>query len=156
MPFQQLVSKLTLNAVEELLRYARAVPADKLTWRPAEHARSVLEIMQECAVLPAVIAAWLRDRPQSPPSMEQYASYWGQAGTLTTLDACEAALRENTRQLLQAVESLSDAELNQTAVAPWGRTYTLAEGSLIHQWNLTYHQGQIAYIQLLYGDTEYH
>ncbi|MCS7300800.1 MAG: DinB family protein [Fimbriimonadales bacterium] len=156
MPFQQLVSKLTLDAVDELLRYAKAIPADKLAWRPAEHARSALEILQECAVLPAVVAAWLHDRPQSPPSMEQYAPYWAQAETLTTLEACEQALRENTQKLLQAVESLSDAELSQTAVAPWGRTYTLTEGCLIHHWNLIYHLGQIAYIQLLYGDTEYH
>ncbi|MCS6923330.1 MAG: DinB family protein [Fimbriimonadales bacterium] len=156
MPFQQMVSKLTLNAVDELLRYAKAIPADKLTWRPAAHARSALEILQECAVLPAAVAAWLHERPQSPPSMEQYAPIWAQAQTLTTLDACEVALRENTQKLLQAVESLSEADLNQTAVAPWGRTYTLAEGCFIHYWNLTYHLGQIAYIQLLYGDTAYY
>jgi len=156
MPFKQLVSKVTLDAVEELLRYAKAIPSEKLTWRPAEHARSALEILQECAVLPAALTAWLQERPQSPPSMEQYAPYWAQAAALTSLDACEQALRENTQKLLQVAESLSEAELNQTAVAPWGRTYTLAEGCLIHHWNLTYHLGQIAYIQLLYGDTEFH
>lgn len=156
MSFQQLVSRLTLNAVDELLRYAKAVPAEKLTWRPAEHARSVLEILQECAILPAAVAAWLHDRPQSPPPVEQYAPYWAQAATLTTLEACEQALRENTQKLLEAVSTLSDTDLNQTAVAPWGKSYTLAEGGLIHYWNLTYHLGQIAYIQLLYGDTEYY
>lgn len=156
MPFNQLVSKVTLDAVDELLRYAKAIPSEKLTWRPAEHARSALEILQECAVLPAALTAWLQERPQSPPSMEQYAPYWAQAESLTTLDACEQALRENTQKLLRAVESLSEGELNHTAVAPWGRTYTLAQGCLIHYWNLTYHLGQIAYIQLLYGDTEYY
>ncbi|GIV10335.1 MAG: hypothetical protein KatS3mg019_2426 [Fimbriimonadales bacterium] len=156
MLFNRLVSKLTLDAVDELLRYAKAIPTDKFGWRPAEHARSALEILQECAVLPAAIAAWLHDRPQSPPNMEQYAVYWAQAETLTTVQACEQALRENTQKLLQVVELLSEADLSQTAVAPWGKTYTLAEGCFIHHWNVTYHLGQIAYIQLLYGDTEYH
>lgn len=156
MSFTQLVSKLTLDAVDELLRYAKAIPADKLNWRPAAHARTALEILQECAVLPAAITAWLHDRPQSPPSMDQYALYWAQAEMLSTIEACEHALRENTQKLLQAVASLPEAELSQTAVAPWGKTYTLAEGSLIHHWNVTYHLGQIAYIQLLYGDTEFH
>ena len=107
-------------------------------------------------MLPAALAAWLQERPQSPPSAEQYAPYWAQAATLTTLDACETALRENTQRLLQVVETLSEADLSQTAVAPWGKTYTLAEGCMLHHWNLTYHLGQVAYIQLLYGDTEYH
>lgn len=35
-----------MNAAEELLRYAKAVPTEKLNWRPAEHARSALEILQ--------------------------------------------------------------------------------------------------------------
>jgi uncharacterized damage-inducible protein DinB len=156
MDYPKLVAKFTLDAVDELLRYARAVPREKLTWRPAEHARSVLEILQECATLPAALVAWLQERPQAVPSQEQYASFWAQAAALTTLEACENALRENTQHLLQVVQSLSEADLSQTAVAPWGKTYTLAEGSMLHHWNITYHLGQIAYIQLLYGDTEYH
>ena len=156
MDYTKLLAKFTLDVVDELMRYAKAVPNDKLTWRPAEHARSVLEILQECATLPAAWAAWLQERPESPPSMEQYAPYCAQAATLTTLDACETALRENTARLLQVVETLSEADLSQTAVAPWGKTYTLAEGCMLHHWKLTYHLGQVAYIQLLYGDTEYH
>ena len=156
MDYPKLVAKFTRDAIDELMRYAKAVPADKLTWRPAEHARSVLEILQECATLPAVLAVWLQERPQSPPSTEQYTPYWAQAATLTTLEACETALRKNTQRLLQVVETLAAADLSQTAVAPWGKTYTLAEGCMLHHWNLTYHLGQVAYIQLLYGDTEYH
>ncbi len=33
MPFKQLVSKVTLNAAEELLRYAKAIPSEiPLAW----------------------------------------------------------------------------------------------------------------------------
>lgn len=156
MDYSSLVARFTLDAINELIRYAKAVPNDKQMWRPAADARSVLEILQECATLPAALAEWLRERPQSPPDPAQYAPYWAQASTLTTLEACEDALRENTERLLQVVASLSESDLNQTAVSPWGKTYTLAEGCMLHQWNLTYHLGQIAYIQLLYGDTGYH
>lgn len=156
MDYSRLVAKFTLDAIDEVMRYAKAVPNDKLMWRPAADARSVLEILQECATLPAALAEWLLERPQSPPDPAQYAPYWAQAATLTTLEACEDALRENTERLLQVVASLSESDLNQTAVSPWGKTYTLAEGCMVHHWNLTYHLGQIAYIQLLYGDTDFH
>lgn len=34
MDYPKLVAKFTLDAIDELMRYAKAVPSDKLTWRP--------------------------------------------------------------------------------------------------------------------------
>ena len=41
---------------------------------------------------------------------------------------------------------------------PWGdgMTETLANVMLHHFWNIVYHEGQIAYIQTIYGDREMH
>jgi hypothetical protein len=39
---------------------------------------------------------------------------------------------------------------------PWGAKMTFAELLFLNYWNLVYHQGQIAYIQTLYGDREMH
>lgn len=151
MTLQGYAIEATRKAVDDLLRFARAVPADKLTWRPAEHARSVLEILQECAILPLGIADYLRERPQAPRDIR---GYFAQMAQLDTFDQCVQALQANSETLYEAIRSVADADLSQTVVMPWGQTMTLAQLLLTHYWNLTYHLGQIAYIQLLYGDTK--
>lgn len=157
MSFPELVAELTRDAVDEVMRYARAVPPDKLHWRPAEHARSVIEILQECASTPLTLELLLRTRPQGEiTDMQPFNAIQAQAAQLTTLDALEHALRTNTEQFLKAVQELPAELLEQTVATPWGEPYSLKELALGHFWNLTYHLGQIAYIQLLYGDTNYY
>ncbi|MDW8106656.1 MAG: hypothetical protein RMK45_04145 [Armatimonadota bacterium] len=157
MSFSELVAELTRDAVDEIMRYARAVPPDKLHWRPAEHARSVIEILQECALTPLTLDLLLRTRPQGEiTDMQPFNAIQAQAAQLTTLDAIEHALRTNTEQFLHAVQDLPMELLEQTVATPWGKPYPLKELALGHYWNLTYHLGQIAYIQLLYGDTNYY
>lgn len=157
MPFGQLVSELTWEAVEFLMRYARAVPAEQLNWRPAEHARSVLEILQECVAEPQILEKLLRDRPQTVPDPQAYLEAFKEAAAqLSTVDSLEHALRAHTERFLDAVNALSPETLSQRITVPWGKSYPAKELALMHQWNLTYHLGQIAYIQLLYGDTKPH
>jgi hypothetical protein len=155
MNFYDALEQMTWEAVETLFRYARAVPEEKLRWRPAEHARSVMEILEENATVPIGLRLMLEERPQTPdPSL--LARSKQQAGDLSTLDACERVCRQATEQLLQAVRQLTPDELNQTVMTPWGKPISLFEVAYDHYWNLTYHLGQIAYIQLLYGDTGYY
>ncbi len=155
MNFYDALERMTWEAVELLFRYARAVPEEKLHWRPAEHARSVVEILIENAVLPHALCLALTERPQTPD-----ASLWQRAaqraGNPSTLDACEQACRAGTAELLQAVRQLASDALEQTVMMPWGKPMSLFELAYDHYWNLTYHLGQIAYIQLLYGDVGYH
>lgn len=149
------LEQMTWEAVEMLFRYARAVPEEKLHWRPAQHARSVMEILQENAILPYALWLGLEERPQTPDrSMWERATQL--AGDLSTLDACEQACRKGTSELLTAIRQIPPEELEQTIMTPWGKPFSLFELAYDHYWNLTYHLGQIAYIQLLYGDTEYH
>lgn len=78
------------------------------------------------------------------------------AGDLSTLDACEQACRTGTEELFKAVWQIPPAALEQTIMTPWGEPFSLFEIAYHHYWNLSYHLGQIAYIQLLYGKMEYH
>jgi len=155
MSFYDALERMTWEAVEMLFRYARAVPDEKLGWRPAEHARSVMEIAEENAIMPYALRLSLEERPQTPdPSLWERARQL--AGDLGTLDACERACRRGTEALLTAIKQTPPEALLQTIMTPWGKPFSLFEIAYDHYWNLTYHLGQIAYIQLLYGDTAFH
>jgi hypothetical protein len=156
MTFYEALERMTQEAVDLLFRYARAVPEERLRWRPAEHARSVMEILEENAILPYVLCLVLQERPAQPDS-----SLWQRAaqlaGSLDTVDACEQACRKGTAELIQQIRELDPADLlHQSVMMPWGKAMSLFEIAYDHYWNLTYHLGQIAYIQLLYGDIDFH
>ncbi|MCS6949006.1 MAG: hypothetical protein RMM06_07070 [Armatimonadota bacterium] len=151
----QTIEQMTRGAVDMLFRYAAAVPEDKLTWRPAPTATTVMEILQENAVIPFLLAEALRRRPKTAEG-----ALWEQAksraGALETREACEQACRAGTEELLHTLRDTPAEELDQKIVLPWQASVTLLEAALVHYWNLTYHLGQVAYIQRLYGDTNYY
>src|SRR4051794_2099788 len=50
--FKEFAIRSNAKASEDFLRNIRATPADKLTWKPAETNRSVMEICQEVTQSP--------------------------------------------------------------------------------------------------------
>ena len=58
--------------------------------------------------------------------------------------------------MCELIEAIPDERLAEERAMPWGQTMTLAERRFICYWNLTYHNGQVNYLQLLLGDTEMH
>lgn len=155
MSFYDALERMTWEAVDMLFRYARAVPEARRTWRPAEHARSVMEIVTENAVLPHALLIALRERPsEADPTLWTRAEQM--AGDLSTVDACEQACRNATTELIKAIREIPEEALEQSVMMPWGKPMSLFEIAYDHYWNLSYHLGQIAYIQLLYGDTDFY
>lgn len=155
MNIYDMVQTMTEEAARALFRYAYAVPEERRNWRPAPTATSVMEILVENAVVPFAIAAVLRERPQQVnETVWEEAS--GKAGELGTIEACERACQDGTAELIQALRSIPPGELMQTVMMPWQLRCSLLQAAMSHYWNLTYHLGQIAYIQRLYGDTEFY
>jgi hypothetical protein len=76
----------------------------------------------------------------------------------TTIEDCEAALKPRLEKLFDAIRKCSDERLEETQWLPYdgGRDFTIAEIMDYPRWNANYHLGQIAYIQMLYGDKEMH
>ncbi len=150
-----MVKNMTEEAVDALFRYAYAVPETRRDWRPAPQARTVMEILQENAILPLAIATVLREQPQvADPAVFEEAR--ARSGNLDTVEACERACRAATAEMIRALQDIPADDLHKTVTLPWQATYTLLQTAWLHYWNLTYHLGQVAYIQLLYGDKEYY
>lgn len=140
----------------EAFRYAHAVPAEKLDWKPAESARSVLELGRELAKC----ADWAVDIMDGK-GMELHAEVaaaeeWDQ---WLTLADCEAAAQVKLENFNQRLKNFPTEKLEETIDLPFGaggsmRTFTMREMLDYPRWNAIYHLGQIAYIQTMYGDNE--
>lgn len=158
MRFQDYIRDVTKQNMDSAFKYARAVPADKLEWRPAETSRSVLEICQELALCPL----WGLEAitSEKAPEMNEEVMKEAQAemAKFTTIDACEAECKKNLETLFQYVDGLSDEDLKKTKWLPYdgGRDFEVMEMADYPNWNAQYHLGQIAYIQTMYGDHQMH
>jgi uncharacterized damage-inducible protein DinB len=158
MNYYEQVIRATQWAVDYLFHSARAVPADKLEWKPLDAGRSVLNLAQECAQSPKWFAALLLQRsftgvtPELLKAMEAERSAW------KTLDECERVCRENSEIFYSVIRSIPETDLEIRVPLPFagGMEPTLAEIMMFHYWHCTYHLGQVNYIQTLYGDLENH
>ncbi|HTQ11505.1 MAG TPA: hypothetical protein VMI31_15680 [Fimbriimonadaceae bacterium] len=159
MKFQDYIIDAIQKATDEAFRYARAVPADKLDWKPLDAGRSVLDQIQEVAQAPDYVTGMLGGTPVSEsPGEENWEKLVAERRAWTTLDACEAEGKKRLDGLFEAIRNTPDEKLSQTQWLPYdgGRDFTLAEIMEYPRWNANYHAGCIAYIQLLYGDKEMH
>ena len=158
MTYQERVIALTRSAIDTLFRTARAVPADKLDWRPLDEGRSVLDQLQECAQIPLWHARFLQTRVVYPVDEESFRQELEKRRQWSTLDECERACRDNGERLFAAIRAIPDDELDHMIELPFngGMSLSLADILMLHHNNTIYHLGQINYIQTLYGDKDMH
>lgn len=144
-------------AADAAFKYAAAVPADKLSWEPLETGRSVLSMLQELAMTPT----WQYDTLVGPPpdmSPEAWQQQRDMMSQWTTLEQCREQFDERFKKLDEYIRGLKEEQFTDTKWLPYdgGRDFTVLEMLDYTRWNSTYHQGQIAYIQTLYGDKQMH
>lgn len=156
MEAKKYIASETMRVMEALFRSARSMPEDKLTWQPGDLGRTALDQLQECAMVPSWAASLLTTRkfdftPEMMKAAAEERSKW-------TLDDCERECRERTEKLFEVMDAFPDEDLEKTMFLPFGggKDRPFAEIMGLHLWNLTYHLGQIGYIQLMYGDKEMH
>lgn len=154
--FQEHIADATVNAAKEAFKYAKAVPADKLDWKPAEATRSVLDQCRELAQTPVWAIAIIENQPM--PTEEDMAKSMEVTRSWTTVEQCEEKCLENLKPLLEIFKNMPDERLNDTKWLPFdgGRDFTMVEIMEYPRWNFNYHLGQIAFIQLMYGDKDMH
>jgi len=151
---QEQAAKMTREAWEGLLRTAAFVPEGKRDWVPQGKARTLHDILAECAMVPGRWhAALLGNEPPPPFDREEYERAKAE---LNTLEKIQAAGDRTIARLCQLIEAIPDERLEKARAMPWGGTMTLADRRFIGHWNLTCHHGQVNYLKLLLGDIEMH
>jgi hypothetical protein len=157
MRFQDHVVALTRSLGDALFQSARAMPPEKLDWKPLDAGRSAIEMLQECAGSPTFVPDVLRGEGATAGA-ETAKQVRKERATWRTLDECESAYRANVEPALAAIRDYPDDQMDALLAMPfapgleWPATHIIMD----MYWNMTYHLGQINYIQTLYGDKKMH
>ncbi len=158
MRLQEYIATATQAAADEAFRYAKAVPADRVDWKPLESGRSVLDVCRELTMTPTWALDTIENRAQPEWNEEAAAAIKKEQEQWQSVEACQAECNRRLAALFEVFRGLPDERLSETKWLPFegGRDFTVAEMMEYPRWNFTYHLGQIAYVQTLYGDAEMH
>jgi len=149
---QQHAVTVACEATEEFFRYVAAMPAEKLEWQPLELGQTAMRMCREIAVTPLwALSAMgaLEGKVQDWPALMDG---W------KSIEDCKVAFQINFARWAEYVLAMPDERLSETKWLPFngGRDHTYLEMLEYPRWNATYHLGQVAYIQTLYGDRDVH
>ena len=158
---QQQASRMTRQALASLFSAARHVPEDKRDWVPMKDARTVQDLLAECALTTlfyiaaaqgkmAEFATFVPDEPAKELWQKR------RLEAFKTLEGSEAVAQETFAELCQVLEAVPDGRLDEFQPHPMdpSKQATTADLLFLAYWNLVYHTGQINYLQTLLGDTE--
>ena len=147
---QKLTADRTRQAAQDLIFATSRVPAERQTWQPLGDSRYVLDMIQECAHVNDRWAQMLRRDEWYINTREEVEAY---NAAILDMPSALQMLKDSAERFAQAVEGLSDARLSDDFVTPW-RTAKVGQWIFHAIWHMSYHEGQIQYIQTLYGDWE--
>lgn len=159
MNYQKFVIEITEKAAGDLFKSAKAMPEDKLVWRPLEVGRSALDYAGESAQMAEAALYMIGGEKKKTVDPSQFTEMVKERGEWKTIEECEKAFHEKFKTSKKIIESTPDSELEQMVDFPFGQPgeqVSIAEVMLSTYWQLVYHLGQINYIQTLYGDMEMH
>ncbi len=140
----------TSRAMEDLIRSAEAVPPDRLDWSPLGEGRTVLDLVRECVEVNDRWTHILLEKCWMERSSEEMSAY---CATMPDLLTAMAKLRRATAAYIEAIRNVPYEELSFQLTLPWN-TISMADALMHAADHMSYHKGQICYIQTLYGDWE--
>lgn len=151
---QFLASKIR-NAGTALHDAVAKMPDDRIAWHPVTEGnsgRDALDQALECAYLNEWVAKAYSTREM--PSID-WDDYKASTGARRNKADCLAWLKSSTETLATAIANFPPDKLGEAITDPIhdGKPTTWADFAIdLFYWNTVYHEGQVNYIQVLYGD----
>ena len=146
---------LLRHSGEALHSAGAKMPADRLVWHatPEETpGRDALDQLAECAYLNEWAAAAYRAGAVPAFNGEEYNA---QKSAHKTHGTALSAFKANTDALADAVAAFPADQLGDTITNPiTGQACSWGDFAMFFYWNNVYHEGQVNYIQVLYGDLD--
>lgn len=155
MTIAQHIVDVTKRAAEEFFRYAEAVPEDKLDWIPLEGGQSVIGLCREIAVTPDWGMSAMTDRQHTK---EDFEAMRKEMDSWLTVARCRDEFDKRIPAWVEFLLAFPPERYEEAKWLPFngGRDHAYLELFEFPRWNITYHLGQVAYIQRLYGDMAMH
>ncbi|SRR5258706_7633560 len=152
---QTAAAELTREMGAVLFAAVDAMPADKQTWKPLDEGRDAFDQLLEVTGINLVAAESLRT--QSDPVFSEDAQAKMKA-ELDTVPKALAAMKSSCDLVVSALETLTDEDLDKSVTLPFrgGVVRPLSWLAMLPARHMSYHWGQINYIQTLYGDKDMH
>lgn len=133
------------DGMNSLWRTVKAMPEDKIDWRPEPTARTTRQLLEELVDTMPFSIEFIKT--QKMPKYEE------SSGKKRSMNEMEKEYRQHMEDFLKAVKNFPEADMQKENDLPWGKM-TFFDLITYPYWNLMYHWGQISYIQTMYGDKE--
>ncbi len=152
---QSVAANLTQKAASDLIAVARATPEDKANWQPVPDTRPMLEQLVECCLANMMWAKILQTHVHAVLPKEVAEQAYKE---LNTIALVTTRLQQTSAELAGVIRNLPDADLLVEVAFPWSPNAgkPIGECCLHPYWNMTYHLGQISFLQTMAGDWEEH
>jgi hypothetical protein len=138
-----------MHAAETIVKDAKYIPEDKFCFCPMGCAKTAEAILREIAVGNVKLATAIKGEEPS-------AEFEAKAGQATTIDALGALVMESAGIACAAIDTIADEDMEKLAKMPWGASFPMFVAIFLPSQHMTYHDGQINYIQTLLGDSTFH
>ena len=131
------------------------MPEDRIAWHPeteGNKGRDALDQALECAYLNEWVAKGYRAGEMPPINWDEYKAA---TDARRNKAAALAWLKSSTEALSSAIADSPADKIGDATIDPVhdGRATTWADFAIdLFYWNTVYHEGQVNYIQVLYGD----
>jgi hypothetical protein len=131
------------------------MPDDRIGWHPETEGntgRDALDQALECAYLNEWVAQGYRTQEMPAISWDDYKA---QTNARRNKAECLAWLQSSTEALASAIANFPADQIGDATTDPVhnGKATTWADLAIdLFYWNTVYHEGQVNYIQVLYGD----
>ncbi|MBI1730179.1 DUF1572 family protein [Candidatus Acetothermia bacterium] len=148
----QTLSTAVEGAVSDVVKGYEFVTAKKQSWKPEESAKSAQEIANHVSYWNLVFERAISGG--SLPTASE--SEWIESNRdAKTKEGSKMLLEKTSQAFTKAVKGLSSEQLSKSISLPWGSSSTL-QAVLGNYNHISYHSGQLNYLQTLLGDTESH
>ena len=158
MRLQDQLVRMTQRALDDLIRAVEAMPADKLDWSPASSSRSALDQLRELALATPMLTDLVKGGKGIDMEAHTKATKGELAEQEASFEESREKVREGTSELCSLIATFPDDRLEDDVLLPFGGgiRMTMADCLALHHWNLTYHCGQVNYLQTMLGDLKMH
>ena len=152
----EMAAQALRHASKALVRIVKSTQPDKIEWSPLDQGRTVLDQVQECAVICFLSQDTFSKAIQPVFDFELFGR---KKVEFNTIEKALEAIETNTEALAKIFEAFPEESLSMMVHLPFGpggMTVSFGEFMMMPSQNMVYHYGQINYIQTLYGDKEMH